>query len=66
MDLRGIRHGAGGKLEFVLYVRGREWRFRGRQSGLVNLLGRGYVEEMAKVLTKKILDCLRQLYTRRE
>jgi hypothetical protein len=63
---RDSARGWGSRLEFVLYVKEREWRFRGRQSGLVNLLGRGYVEEMAKVLTRRILDCLRQLYTSRE
>lgn len=37
----GFGTGLGSRLEFVLYVGGREWRFCGRQSGLVNLLGMG-------------------------
>ncbi|AAL64302.1 hypothetical protein PAE2592 [Pyrobaculum aerophilum str. IM2] len=48
----------GSRLEFVLTVDGKTWTFRGRQRGVVNLLGRGYVELLAREIAKRVLNCI--------
>ncbi|AEA12572.1 hypothetical protein TUZN_1092 [Thermoproteus uzoniensis 768-20] len=62
-SFEGEGYALGSRLEFSLDLsRSGErvrWVFRGRQSGLVDLLGRGFVEAVARSLADRLAKCCR-------
>jgi len=59
--LEGRLEGLGTVNKFELSVAGGKWRFKGRQTGLLNFLGKDFFDRVARSFVERALACARNI-----